>query len=89
MEEVQRACEELFPFDAVVAENGAVISLPGLGRTIGMGGPPPEYFLGELRAQGVPFHTGAVIVGTWEQQANTRCLISSAVLVSTGSLPSS
>ena len=70
LEDVQRACEELSPFDAVVAENGAVIYLCGIGRTIQLGQPPPEHFLGELRAQGVPFHTGAVIIGTWEQHAN-------------------
>ncbi len=69
LEDVQRACEELAPFDGVVAENGAVIHLCELGRTIQIGTPPPERFLGELRAHGVPFHTGAVIVGTWEQHA--------------------
>lgn len=69
LEDVQRACEELSPFDAIVAENGAIVFLCGLGRTIQIGNPPPEHFLGELRAQGVPFHTGAVIVGTWEQHA--------------------
>jgi hydroxymethylpyrimidine pyrophosphatase-like HAD family hydrolase len=70
LEDVQRACEEFSPFDGVVAENGAIVHLCGLGRTIQLGDPPPEHFLGELRAQGVPFHTGAVIVGTWEQHAH-------------------
>ncbi|HEV8721354.1 MAG TPA: HAD hydrolase family protein [Candidatus Binatia bacterium] len=70
LEDVQRACEELSPFDGVIAENGAVVHLCGRKRTIQMGDPPSEQFLGELRAQGVPFHTGAVIVGTWEQHAN-------------------
>ena len=70
LEDVQRACEETSPFDVVVAENGAVIHLCGIGRTIRLGDPPPDRVLGELRAQGVPFHTGAVIVGTWEQHAN-------------------
>jgi hydroxymethylpyrimidine pyrophosphatase-like HAD family hydrolase len=69
LEEVRHACGELSPFDAVVAENGAVIYLCGIGRTIQIGEPPPEHFLGALRAQGVPFHTGAVVVGTWEQHA--------------------
>jgi hypothetical protein len=69
LEDVQHACEELSPFDAVVAENGAVIYLCSIGRTIEIGDPPPEHFLGELRAQGVPFRTGAVVVGTWEQHA--------------------
>ena len=53
-----------------MAENGAIIHLCGIGRTIQLGQPPPGHFLGELRAQGVPFHTGAVIIGTWEQHAN-------------------
>jgi hydroxymethylpyrimidine pyrophosphatase-like HAD family hydrolase len=70
LEDVQRLCEEFSPFDAVVAENGAVVDLCALGRKIQMGKPPPESFLGELRAQGVPFHTGAVIVGTWEQHTS-------------------
>jgi hydroxymethylpyrimidine pyrophosphatase-like HAD family hydrolase len=70
LEDVQRACDELSTFDAVIAENGALIYLCALGRTIQIGEPPPEHFLGELRAQGVPFHTGAVIVGTSEQHAN-------------------
>ena len=70
LEDVQRACEEFSPFDAVVAENGAVVQLCALGRTFQIGRPPSEHFLGELRAEGVPFHTGAVIVGTWEQHAN-------------------
>ena len=71
LEDVQRACDELSPFDAVVAENGAVIYLCALGRTIQIGEPPADRFLGELRAQGIPFHIGAVIVGTWEQHAGT------------------
>jgi hypothetical protein len=70
LEEVERACEELSPFDAVVAENGAVIHLCSIGRTIQIGNPPQEHFLGELRAHGVPFHTGAVVIGTWEQHAH-------------------
>lgn len=70
LEDVQRACVELSSFDAVVAENGAVVYLCSLGRIIQIGSPPPDHFLGELRAQGVPFHTGNVIVGTWEQHAN-------------------
>lgn len=70
LEDVQRACEgELAPFDAIVAENGAIIQLCALGRTVQVGRPPPEHFLGELRARGVPFHAGAVVLGTWEQHA--------------------
>jgi hydroxymethylpyrimidine pyrophosphatase-like HAD family hydrolase len=60
---------DLDAFAAVVAENGAIVWLPGRRRTIRIGAPPPEHFLGELRAAGVPFHTGAVVVGTWERHA--------------------
>jgi hydroxymethylpyrimidine pyrophosphatase-like HAD family hydrolase len=34
LEDVQRAFEEFSPFDAVVAENGAVVYLCSVGRTI-------------------------------------------------------
>ncbi len=66
-EEVEARCGDLSLFDAVVAENGAVVSLPGAQRTIQIGKPPPPEFLGALRARGVPFQAGAVIVGTWDR----------------------
>jgi hydroxymethylpyrimidine pyrophosphatase-like HAD family hydrolase len=69
LEDLQAVCGDLSPFDAIVAENGAVIWLCGLERMIQVGTPPPEHFLGELRARGVPFHTGSVVVGTWEHHA--------------------
>jgi hydroxymethylpyrimidine pyrophosphatase-like HAD family hydrolase len=56
-------------FDAVVAENGALVWFPGADRTICLGTPPPEHLLGQLRARGVPFHAGAVVVGTSEGHA--------------------
>jgi hypothetical protein len=67
---VQALCADLSMFDGVVAENGAVVCLPGLGRTIQIGQPPPEHFLGELLALGVPFHAGAVVVGTWDRHTH-------------------
>ncbi|HWP24655.1 MAG TPA: HAD hydrolase family protein [Candidatus Binatia bacterium] len=70
LEDLENTCGDLSPFDAVVAENGAVVHLCGCGRTVRIGAPPPERFLGELRAHGVPFHAGSVIVGTWEQHAH-------------------
>jgi hydroxymethylpyrimidine pyrophosphatase-like HAD family hydrolase len=69
LEDIQTACSDQSMFDALVAENGALICLCGLGRTIQLGTPPPDRFLGELRAHGIPFHTGAVIVGTWDRHA--------------------
>jgi hydroxymethylpyrimidine pyrophosphatase-like HAD family hydrolase len=69
LEDIQSACEDFTAFDAVVAENGAVVHLCKAGRTVQIGSPPPEQFLGELRSVGVPFHTGGVVVGTWEQHS--------------------
>lgn len=69
LEDIQTLCRDLSLFDAVVAENGAVIHFPGSQRTIQLGQPPPGQFLGELRARGVPFHAGAVIVGMWDRHA--------------------
>lgn len=69
--EVQALCPDLSVFDAVVAENGAIVCLPARQRTLQLGHPPPQEFLGALQASGIPFHVGAVIVGTWEQHAAT------------------
>lgn len=69
LEEIQAACPDLSVFDAVVAENGALIWFPSSNQKIHLGLPPPDSFLGELRAQNVPFHTGNVVVGTWSRYA--------------------
>jgi len=69
LEEVKRLSETA-PFDAIVAENGAVVYLGARGRTIELGKPPPESFIRELRAEEIPFHTGAVILGTQEEHAS-------------------
>jgi hydroxymethylpyrimidine pyrophosphatase-like HAD family hydrolase len=70
LEDVEALCGDLSIFDAVVAENGAVVCLPQQQRIIQLGAPPSERFLGELRARGVPFHVGAVIVGSWDRHAS-------------------
>lgn len=70
LEDVQALCADLSMFDAVVAENGALIWLCAAGRMIQLGEAPPDQFLGELRARGVPFHVGTVIVGTWDSHVN-------------------
>jgi hypothetical protein len=69
LEDLQDGGVDLTRFDGIVAENGAVVWLPALGRTIQLGAPPPEAFLGELRARGIPFHAGAVVVGTSDRHA--------------------
>jgi hydroxymethylpyrimidine pyrophosphatase-like HAD family hydrolase len=69
-EDLKNHCPDLSVFDVVVAENGAVIFLSTGERSIQLGMPPPNSFLAELRSRGVPFHTGAVIVGTWDRHAS-------------------
>lgn len=49
--------------DAVVAENGAVLSFPA-GQTRLVGHPPPQVFLEELRRRGIQFQAGQCIVET-------------------------
>ncbi len=69
LEDLTRVGMDFGVFDAVVAENGAIVLLPAQGRTLTLGTPPPERFLGRLREAGIVFHAGAVVVGTWEQHA--------------------
>lgn len=66
LDDLRMALVEFSAFDAVVAENGALVWLPETDRTIVFGTPPSDQFFGRLRAASVPFHAGAVIVGTWE-----------------------
>jgi hydroxymethylpyrimidine pyrophosphatase-like HAD family hydrolase len=67
--DLRAALVDFAVFDAVVAENGAVVWFPATGRTIVLATPPPEEFLGRLRDAGVPFHAGSVVIGTWEGDA--------------------
>lgn len=69
-QDIESLCADLSMFDAVVAENGAVICLPRWQRTIQLGRPPSNELLSALRARGVPFHAGAVVVGTWSRHAH-------------------
>ena len=69
LEDLRRGQVDFTAFDAIVAENGAIVWLPGVDRTIRLGEPPPEWFLGRLRESGIAFQAGAVVIGTWEQHA--------------------
>jgi hydroxymethylpyrimidine pyrophosphatase-like HAD family hydrolase len=66
LDDLRVALVDFLAFDAVVAENGAVVWLRESDRTIVLGAPPSEHLLGRLRAARVPFHAGAVVVGTWD-----------------------
>ncbi|MGH9866798.1 MAG: HAD hydrolase family protein [Candidatus Polarisedimenticolia bacterium] len=61
----------LFPqvdlFDAVVAENGALVYDPSTRESILLGSPPPAIFIETLRRAGAaPIAVGRSIVATWE-----------------------
>ncbi len=67
LEDVRALCPDWTIFDALVAENGAVVWFPDDDCTIQLGAAPSERLLTELRSRGVPFHVGAVVVGTWDR----------------------
>lgn len=62
--ELTRVCERLDLFDAVVAENGAVLYYPQAGMIRDQAPPPPPRLLAELDRRGVYYQLGRVIVGT-------------------------
>jgi hydroxymethylpyrimidine pyrophosphatase-like HAD family hydrolase len=61
--ELARVCERLDLFDAVVAENGAVLYLPEPGSIRDEGPPAPARLLAELDRAGVAYQVGRVVVG--------------------------
>lgn len=60
--DLQRLLGDLRLFDAVVAENGAVIHFPESGRALVLAAAPPESFLAELRRRELPFLAGQSVV---------------------------
>jgi hypothetical protein len=63
--DLQRVFPRIDLFDIVVAENGALLYLPGPRTVRPLGPPPPEAFVAALREQDVPDLTvGRVIVST-------------------------
>lgn len=62
--ELTRVCERLDVFDAVVAENGAVLYFPADSAVRDEGPPPPMRLLSALDRRQVPFQIGRVIVAT-------------------------
>ena len=61
LSDLRQAAGDLAFVDAVVAENGAVLSLPN-GQTTLNGHLPPQIFLDELRRRGIEYKTGQCIV---------------------------
>ena len=65
--DLRRVFSHLDLFDAVVAENGAVLVDPAAGEEIPLGEEPPPRFVEELRRRNVtPLSVGRSIVATWE-----------------------
>lgn len=67
LDDLRGVYKNLELFDAVVAENGAVLFDPASGKTELLAPPPSEKFVEALRARGVaPLEVGHVIVATWQ-----------------------
>jgi hydroxymethylpyrimidine pyrophosphatase-like HAD family hydrolase len=62
--ELTRVCDCLELFNAVVAENGAVLYYPGSAMIRDQGPPVPGRLLAELDRRGIYYQVGRVIVGT-------------------------
>lgn len=72
MADLQAACPDLGIFDAIVAENGALLYRPASREVRLLAEPPPADFVQALRARGVdPISTGQVIVATLTPHENT------------------
>ncbi|HUU35437.1 MAG TPA: HAD family hydrolase [Vicinamibacterales bacterium] len=62
LSDLRRVAGDLEFAEAVVAENGAVLTFPRSGRTIRQHGPPDPAFVAELRRRGVSVTLGECIV---------------------------
>ncbi|HEU4368697.1 MAG TPA: HAD-IIB family hydrolase [Methylomirabilota bacterium] len=77
--ELTRVCARLDLFDAVVAENGAVLHFPSDDAICDEGPPPPLRLIAELDRRSIPFQTGRVIVGTGHSyEAEVRAVLAAA-----------
>jgi hydroxymethylpyrimidine pyrophosphatase-like HAD family hydrolase len=67
MSEIEDLFEPISLFDAIVAENGAVLHLPARREMRALCGAPPPELVDRLHAEGVnPMWVGSCIVATWE-----------------------
>ena len=69
--ELTRVCERVDLFDAVVAENGAVLYFPADSAVRDEGPPPPTRLIAALDRRRVPFQVGRVIVATTHDHRDT------------------
>jgi hydroxymethylpyrimidine pyrophosphatase-like HAD family hydrolase len=70
LEDLARVFPRLDLFEAIVAENGAVLHLPSSRETMVLAPPPSIRFLGLLRDKGVDFDVGRVVVATSQPHAS-------------------
>ena len=67
LDELKTVCSYLHLFDAVVAENGALLYDPRTDTETPLAERPPDSFVAALRARGVErVSVGRVIIATWE-----------------------
>jgi hydroxymethylpyrimidine pyrophosphatase-like HAD family hydrolase len=79
--ELTRVCDCLDLFDAVVAENGAVLYFPRDAMIRDQGPPPPGRLLAELDRRGIAYQAGRVIVGTGRaDESPVRAALESAAV---------
>jgi hydroxymethylpyrimidine pyrophosphatase-like HAD family hydrolase len=62
--DLRRVAGDLSCFDAVVAENGAVLEFPASGRVVKLSHPPSRHFTEELSRRAIPFVSGDCLVET-------------------------
>jgi hypothetical protein len=62
MDDLRRLIGDLQMFDAIVAENGAVVAHPATGRSTVIVQPPPPVFLQELKRHGIQFEAGQCVI---------------------------
>ena len=62
--DLERLLVDLTLFDAIVAENGAVLHFPESRRSLLLAAPPADTFFTELRRREVPFLAGQCVVET-------------------------
>jgi hydroxymethylpyrimidine pyrophosphatase-like HAD family hydrolase len=72
LDDLLRVFPRVDRFDAVVAENGALLFRPDTGARRALAPPPPPEFVAELRRRAVaPLSTGVSVVATWEPHETT------------------